>query len=344
MPKFTQISLKELDDFSKNHPDGNIHQTSMWANFQSNVPGRGKCIACGIKDGDELRSAGLFVRQQLPFGLCWYFAPRGPLLGHDGDLDMIVDGIRSLEPKCVFVRWESAISSQQSAGMETWGRKAHSHYFPEHTIFVDLTESEEEILKQMKQKGRYNIKVARKHGIEVVKSKDVGEFFNVFEETTARDGFSGHNLQYYENMLNSLGNNAQLYLAKYEGSTIAGIIVTFYKDVAIYYFGASSNDHRNLMAPYVLQWEAMRDAKSRECSVYDLFGVAPLVVGSSGGSCSNGVSRCETKAVVDPKHPWAGITRFKSQFGGRRVDYAEAREKVLKPFWYWLIRLRKWMP
>ncbi len=312
MAKFVQISPQELNDFSKNDSLGNIHQTSMWADFQSRVPGRAKCILCGIKDGEKLRSAGLLVRQRLPFGLCWYFAPRGPILGNAGDLDLMVDGIKTLEPKCVFLRIEP--------GIESWGKKAHAHYFPEHTIMVDLTGSEEEILKQMKSKGRYNIKVARKHGVEVVKSDDVGAFFGVFKETTSRDGFSGHDQAYYENMIATLGDNAQLYLAKIGKEVVAGIIVTFFKDAAIYYFGASSNKHRNLMAPYLLQWEAMRDAKARGCIEYDLFGVAP---------------------DGDDQHPWAGITRFKSQFGGTRKSYPEAREKILKPFWYWAIRLRK---
>ncbi len=111
MANFIQISPQELDKFSQYHPDGNIHQTSMWADFQANVPGREKCTACGIKDGEKLRSAGLFVRQKLPLGLCWYFAPRGPLLGCNDDLELMVDGIKKVEPKCVFVRIESARSN-----------------------------------------------------------------------------------------------------------------------------------------------------------------------------------------------------------------------------------------
>ncbi len=320
MSEFCEISPRELDEFSQKHPKGNIHQTSMWADFQAQVPSRGKASIYGLKDGDKLRAVAVFVRQRLPMGLCWYFVPRGPLLGDDKDFRALMDGFARLarQGKCVFVRVEPPCD--ECSFLEKWGRKAHAHYFPGHTIFVDLNQSEEDILKQMRPKGRYNIKVATKRGVKIRKSRDASEFFKIFQETTARDGFQGHNQEYYQAMLDSLGENVELYLAELKGSIIAGIIVTFYKDTAIYYFGASSDEHRNSMAPYLLQWEAMSDAKQRGCKTYDLFGVAP---------------------EGDTKHPWAGITKFKEKFGGERKSYAKAREKVLKPFWYWVMRARK---
>jgi len=320
MLKVCEISPEELDEFALKHPKGNIHQTSMWTDFQMKIPGRGKAVICGVKDGDNLRSVAVFVRQKLPMGLCWYFMPRGPLLGDCADFERIIEGFQEVvaKEKCVFVRVEPPCG--KCSFLDKWGRNAHAHYFPEHTILVNLDQSEEDILKQMKSKGRYNIKVARKHGVKVRKSTNVGEFFKLFQETTSRDGFQGHNRKYYQSMLDALGENAVLYLAELGGNIIAGIIVTFYKDTAIYYFGASSDKHRNVMAPYLLQWEAMRDARRRGCKTYDLFGVAP---------------------EGNTKHPWFGITKFKEKFGGKRFSYTPAREKVLKPFWYRTMRLRK---
>jgi len=320
MLQFCKISEKELDAFSLKHPKGNIHQTSMWADFQTNVAARGKSVICGVKDGDSLRAAAVFVRQKLPMGLCWYFAPRGPLLDGPGYFRPLMDGFIQMarKEKCVFVRVEPPCGN--CSFLSKWGRSAHSHYFPEDTILVNLGQSEEDILKQMKPKGRYNIKVAEKHGVAVRTSRDVSEFFKIFVETTGRDGFRGHDQEYYQSMLDRLGKNAVLYLAELDCEVIAGIIVTFYKDTAIYYFGASSSKHREAMAPYLLQWRAMLDAKERGCRTYDLFGVSP---------------------EGDTQHPWAGITKFKEKFGGELQSYTKAREKVLKPFWYWAMRTKK---
>lgn len=292
----------------------------MWADFQSGVAMRGRAVICGVKDGDNLRAAAVFIKQRLPMGLCWYFVPRGPLLDGSDYFEPLMDGFikAAQREKCVFVRVEPPCASCSLPN--DWGREAHAHYFPEDTILVNLDQSEEDILKQMKPKGRYNIKVAEKHGVEIRESRDAGEFFKIFKETTERDGFRGHDGKYYQSMLDCLGDKAVLYLADLDGEAIAGIIVTFYKDTAIYYFGASSSKHREAMAPYLLQWRAILDARERGCRTYDLFGVAP---------------------EGDTQHPWAGITKFKEKFGGELQSYTKAREKVLKPFWYWAMRMKK---
>ncbi|MBU1019368.1 MAG: peptidoglycan bridge formation glycyltransferase FemA/FemB family protein [Patescibacteria group bacterium] len=315
-PTFCEITAEELDAFAAKHPHGNIHQTSKWVEFQSRVPGRGKCLKVGVRDGDSLRAAAALVRQTLPFGLCWYFIPRGPLLTDEGDWEALWAGLKPIlkKEKCVFLRIE--FPSEEGFDL---GRKAHAHFFPEHSLIVDLG-PEEEVLKQMKQKGRYNIKVAKKHGVEVRKSQDAGEFFEVFKETTARDGFSGHSQKYYEDMLEALGDAAELWVAEHEGRVLAGAIVTYFGETATYYFGASSSRDRKVMAPYLLHWEIMKDARARGCRGYDLFGVAP---------------------EGDRKHPWVGVTAFKEKFGGRRVEYFGAREKVMRPFWYFVVRFRK---
>jgi lipid II:glycine glycyltransferase (peptidoglycan interpeptide bridge formation enzyme) len=123
-------------------------------------------------------------------------------------------------------------------------------------------------------------------------------------------------------MIEILGEKdfAKMYLAEYEGETIAGVIVTFYEDTATYYYGASSNKHRNVMAPYLLQWHAIKEAKSRNMKKYDFLGISP----------------------PDAKnHPWQGVTEFKMKFGGEIVEYVKAKEFIFKPFWYWVIRIVK---
>ena len=129
-------------------------------------------------------------------------------------------------------------------------------------------------------------------------------------------------------MLEGLGpDKCKLYLAEYQGEIIAGIIVTFFADMAIYYFGASGNRHRNVMAPYLLQWVAMLEAKVRGIGWYDFLGIAPA--GADG--------------AVDASHAWAGVTEFKCKFGGVRVDYMPAMELVYNWPMYWAMRCLKWV-
>ena len=266
---------------------------------------------------------------------------------------------------------ESSVMLRQAQHDKSFWRRngfkeAHASYQPEWTLKVDLSASEEQILKQMKPKGRYNIKVAGKKGVEVWRNDPakrdeggapagrqgtmhkaqlmtnvkggraekegetenggsrkkektlewgVGEFYRLLRETTERDQFHGHGEQFYRDMLGVLGNKesggsldprsgsrcatpvgndkargndmlrqaqhdrenpmAKLYLAEYQNEIIAGVIVTFCGDIATYYYGASGNKHRNVMAPYLLQWEAMKEAKKRGCKWYDFLGIAP---------------------------------------------------------------------
>lgn len=212
-------------------------------------------------------------------------------------------------------------------------KKSFERYTPETTLVLDLSLSEEEILKQMKPKGRYNIKIAERHGVVIEQysrslrsprlsrndSDEFDAFYKILAKTAKRGGFHCHPKAYYENLLQFFGekNMAELFVAKYHGSIIAGIIVIFYNDTAIYYYGASSYARRDLMAPYLLQWEAIKQAKKRNLRYYDLFGIAPLGARN---------------------HSWQGVTEFKKKFGGQIVQYAEAFDIIYQPFWYWLYR------
>ena len=129
----------------------------------------------------------------------------------------------------------------------------------------------------MKPKGRYNIKLARKKWV-VVEQMDshiwnITKFHKLMSETTARDSFAGNTLEYYKVFLESL-ENAQMFFAYHEQEIIAAGIFVVEGDVMTYYYGASSNHKRNLMAPYLLQWTAIEHAMKRGWKIYDFLGVA----------------------------------------------------------------------
>lgn len=350
--------LAKFNQFVSAHSLGNIHQISDWGNFQVESGAREKYWAVMVEDArneqeksdlllknsGEVVASAMIIKQRLPGGRCWLYVPRGPVWDYGGArakiyLAALLEKIRELAvaEKAVFLRIDPGLAVGQDNLLKDFGfRKAHAHYQPENTILLDLTLSEAELLAQMKPKGRYNIKLAEKKGVKIIEidaekstkswniDKGVSAFYKLLSETTSRDNFAGHQEEYYEKMLVILGaDRCKLYLAEYEGVIIAGLIVTFFKDTAIYYFGASGNQHRNVMAPYLLQWQAIREARKRGLKFYDFLGVAPLNAGKD--------------------HAWAGVTEFKEKFGGKRIDFLPAQEKIYSWLFFNLIRIAKFL-
>lgn len=309
-----------------------IQQTKNWAEFRKTAKNE-EYWEIGIEHDDKLKIHGYLQKMPLPFNKSWLYCNRGPVINDlkEGYLTEFLQKAKEIakNENVIFLRIEPPFHAD-SEEAETYINQAHDIGFkeahastqPEHTLIIDLDRSEEEILGQMKQKGRYNIRLADKKGVRVTESEDVESFYKILKETTERDYFSGHNKKYYESMIKILGKNdmAKLYFAKHEGETLAGIIVTFHESTATYYYGASSNHKRHLMAPYLLQWHAIKEAKKRGMSHYDMLGIAPL----------------------DAKnHPWAGVTQFKTKFGGKRVQYVKAQEYIFKPVLFGALMMAK---
>lgn len=286
-----------------------IEQSESWASFQEKIPYRGKVWKIG---------KSYVVRHRLPHGFCWLSCDRGKL----SEKNMARLSKIARAEKAIFLRIEPPRNFKFPKGF----RFAHAHYQPEETLVLDLSLSEDALLKQMKEKGRYNIRLAQKKGVKIAVSKNIGKFYELLAQTTSRDKFHSHPKEYYENLLRELSGSdlkkgfAKMFLAEHENEIIAGIIVTFYKNTATYYFGASGDLKRNLMAPYLLQWEAIRYAKNLGFKYYDFLGIAP----------ENSRS-----------HPWAGVTEFKKKFGGTVIKYEPAREYIFRPFLYIALILAK---
>lgn len=204
---------------------------------------------------------------------------------------------------------------------------------PKDTWVLDIA-GEEEMLAGMHQKTRYNIKLAEKKGVVVKEEKNAEIFWRLNEETFARDRFKSHDRDYYEKMLQM--DMCHQLTAYFEGEAIASNILVNFGGTMTYLHGASSNKYRNLMAPYLLQWEGIKLARGLGAIKYDFGGISPKrQIG-------------ETKTLTDyhnyswdAAHKWTGITRFKVGFGGRPLSYPQAIEVALKPFLYKLFRLIK---
>lgn len=322
-------------EFIEDHPLATVHQSLPWIHFQEKVATRGRYWILALMQKDKIIGGTVLLRHKLPRGFSWLYASRGPLIDYTDNpqqaIELILEAIRPIAKRenSVFLRIDPPL--EKNPPKLKGFKESPAGFYPEHTLILDLTPSEEEILKQMKPKGRYNIKVAKKHGVQIIsvdsKAKNfenyLGAYHKIVSETTERDGFYAHRKSFYRAMVQTLDEEkaGKLYLARYKGKIISGLLATYFKDTATYYYGASSNANRNIMAPYLLQWQAIQDAKQAGYQYYDFLGISP---------------------PDKPNHPWAGVTSFKRKFGGYHRAYIRCQEYSFKPFIHLLYKIRKW--
>ena len=235
------------------------------------------------------------------------YIPMGKLLG-----DAEIKRLRELGNKrnAIGIRIEPNVIKQEwKADGLVKGRKL----FKDKTYFWNLTKSEEELLKAMHPKGRYNIKVAQKHNVIIKQSDDFDSYLNLlFEGTSKRQKIYSHDFDYHKLMWKELKNNiAFLWVAEYQGKIIAADLIFVFKDNIYYAYGASALEHKEVMAPTLLLWEIAKYYKNKNMKIFDLWGAE------------------EGK----------GFSRFKSQFGADLVEMAGTYDLPINKPLYWLFRL-----
>ncbi len=155
----------------------------------------------------------------------------------------------------------------------------YKKFITPYTALIEVSKTEEEILANMKPKWRYNIHLATKKWVEVFEGektqKNIKIFFDLMIETTSRDRFSGNTLEYYKNFLEIIPESALIF-TKFEWKILSAWIFIFDREISIYYYWASTSDkkYRNLMAPYLMQWFAIKKAKETGSKYYDFLWVA----------------------------------------------------------------------
>ena len=175
----------------------------------------------------------------------------------------MVDEVKMLakENNCIFVQLEPNVINSKESELEIKNlgliKSAHP-LFTKYTFILDLTKSEEELLKNMHPKTRYNIKVAQKHNVQILEDnsdKAFNRYLQLTRETTKRQSFFAHTEKYHKIMWDTLKDNANkddlsahLFLAKYQEHTLAAWILFVFKDTLYYPYGASSSQHRETMA------------------------------------------------------------------------------------------------
>jgi lipid II:glycine glycyltransferase (peptidoglycan interpeptide bridge formation enzyme) len=352
-----------------------VYQSHFWAKMNSEYSKRKVWFIEVRNKENKIKIASLVVKYNLPLKKCYLYSPCGPVFDFDNYeknidqtlFDSYLNEIGEIvkKEKPVFYRIDPQIDfNSRLDELETRNYlydffvkknkfvQSEEQKQPENTLIIDLDKTEDEILSQMHQKGRYNIKVAQKHNIKITRTKDfnskeLDSFFDLTDQTTRRDGFFGNSKEYYQNLLEKV-DCAYLYSAWNGEKIIASAITTFCNGKAIYYYGASSNEDRNLMAPYLLQWQMIKDAKNEfGCKTYDFLGVAPKILQKENkfyvleGIKKNEFDSEEKAKEFNSKHKYNGITNFKTKFGGRYASYIGAIDKIYSKFWYNIISLTK---
>ncbi|MFP3041656.1 peptidoglycan bridge formation glycyltransferase FemA/FemB family protein [Treponema primitia] len=318
-------------DLARCNKAASFLQSGFWGSFKARFGWNARSFLVSWEGGgDSIDLPLLVIRRPLAFGISFAYVPWGPELPPDffpGDseknelLRELALALKSLLPEnTAFIRFDPP---WYTAGAETpappiyppFSRSA-ADVQPPDTVLVDLRPPEADILRGMKPKWRYNIKLAEKRGVQVrhTGAEELDTFYTLFRETAKRDGISIHSIGYYQTLFAHCagypGQELRLYLAEYKGKTLAANIVLFRNSIATYLYGASSNEERNRMASYALQWKAMADAKALGCTQYDLFGIPPN---------------------ADTKHPMAGLYLFKTGFGGRIIHRPGSWDFTYKP-------------
>lgn len=322
------------DIFVNEHPQGHLLQSWGWGELKTSA--NWQPLRLGLWDertGAMVAAAQVLQRTVSPVPARvahLAYIPKGPLL----DWRALTDDGASLARLFLsevraFLRHRGALALQIEPNLELetaegqaalhclkeLGLRETLHVQPVRTIALDLQPDEETLLARMKEKWRYNVRLAGRKGVEVRAAEsvaDVETWYTLLKTTGERDQFGIHTLEYYRKAWQVLGarQQARLFLAYAGGELLAGIFVCLMAGEAIYLYGASSNARRNLMPNYLLQWEAMRWAKQHGARRYDFWGIP---------------------ATDEAEEAMAGVYRFKSGWGGRVVRFLGNYEDVYRP-------------
>ncbi len=315
----------ELDAFVLQHPQGGFTQLSAWREVKNNWG----FTALVVRDdaGAIIGSASILIQKIPLIGTSFLYCPRGPVCDlHDKEvLACIKKGVDELakqhrahafkmDPDVLFSDTEFAENAKALGFAQSYGPDGFEGIQARFNYRLYLNgRTEEELLANLTQQTRRNLRLAQRHGVEVrICGKEyLDDFCRLMATTGERDGFAIRPKAYFERFLDALGERARLYLAFYEGRPIAGAITTNAAGKTCYVYGASDNEARNVMPNYLVQWEMIRWAVETGCTVYDFQGV-------SGNLNPEG------------NHMY-GLYRFKKGFNGQLDELAGEFDYTYRP-------------
>jgi len=305
--------IAQMEQFIRSHPNCHFLQTPQWREVKTFWNWRG--VLSYNAEGELIGALSLLIRP-LPLGMSLLYAPRGPICDRAdpsvfGELLAGAKEVaRAFHALLLHMDPDELDSNRdfrrmmQDFGFREQSDDGFGNIQPQFVFRMGIADrSEAELFARFTQKTRYNIRLAQRKGVVIeeypgdrmIPDSVIHSFDRLMAVTGERDHFTVRGGEYFRQLLAAFGANASLFLARYQGQPIAGTVAVFYGNKAWYLYGASANEHRNTMPNYLLQWEMLRSALQRGCSIYDFRGVS---------------------GDLSEDNPLYGLYRFKKGFNG----------------------------
>jgi len=327
----TKEDMEQYQKFIQSHPKGHFMQSKEWTEVKSNW--KNEMIAVKDEQGNIKGAMSILIRKIPFFNNTLMYSPRGPVCDiHDFDtMQQLIAEAKEIakEYKGYVLKIDPDVEKEDAEFAQMLNKlgfriKGDSKNFegiqPRFVFRLNVKgKTEEQVMQEFHNKTRYNIRVAMKKGVEVRigSREDLPDFHKVMVETGVRDEFVVRSIEYFEKMYDCLApEHLRLYLAYYEGKLIAGTIAVLYGNKCWYVYGASSNEHRNVMPNYLLQWEMIKWAIESGCDIYDFRGVS---------------------GDLDENNPLYGLYRFKKGFNGKFTEFIGELDLVFNPLVYFAV-------
>lgn len=324
------INKKIWEDFFYGLEEKTFLQSWNWGEFQKLQ--NNKIWRFGIFSGEELCGMALVVKISARRGT-FLFVPHGPVIKSNKEeiFNLLVARLSEIarHEKASFIRfspfWQD--SEENNKLFKDLGfRRAPIHMHAEVTWELNINKQEDKLLSDMRKTTRYLIKQAQKNpDIKIEKSEnicDLESFLPVYIETAKRHRFTIYSKNYLRDQFNAfiLDNQIMFFFGKYKGEVIAAAIFVFWQGGAFYHHSGSLLKYSKIPMNYLMQWEAIKEAKKRGCQIYNFWGISPDI-------------KTEDDAK-NSKHPWAGLSLFKMGFGGYRRKLVKTQDLVIsKKYW-----------
>ena len=330
---------EEWENFLLQRSEKTFLQSWNWGEFNKEGPEGypGKIWRFGTYDKEKLMGIALIFKISAKRGT-FLFIPHGPVInealsGQDKKeiLGLLLARLSDVarEEGASFIRVSPIFldnEDNENIFNDLGFRQAPIHMHPEVTWELDITSPAEELLKNMRKTTRYLIRQAEKNpDIQIIKSdkiEDLRLFWPVYLETAERHRFVVFSENYLETEFNSFTKDHEvlIFLGKYKEQVVSAAIFIFWQDMCFYHHSGSLSEYNKIPVSYLLQWQAIKEAKNKGCKTYNFWGIAPNIETESDAQKS--------------KHPWAGLSLFKMGFGGRKKEYVKTQDFIVsKKYW-----------
>lgn len=323
-----EISDKKIwDHFVIAQPYYSFFQSWNWGEFNKAIGN--KIWRLGLYDNNQLKGVALLIKTQTKLRRS-LFVPHGPILKTFEPKEKMmvfnsfVENLKIIakEEKVDFIRITPSFRDNEEE-KKLFGKlgfiSSPMPMFTEKSWYLDISLPEEELLRNMRKTTRYLVRKSWKDGVSVTKniSKEYLKYFYIlYRESALRHNFTPYSYQYLKLQIEkfALDDQITIFIGWLKQEPIAGVIVVFYGKTAFYHHGASSIKYSKVPGTYAVLWEAIKTAKRRGCKFYNFLAIAPK---------------------NRPRHPFSGITLFKTGFGGFPIKYLHTQDFPIT-FRYWL--------